>query len=352
MNESRSFYVTVLSVNDAWEFPENTAASFKARLPYALPDRPEEWEVGLVGLFMPGLNTPSTAAVTSTRLGKLLHGLTDETPLFRLRADLDTGEVLQSDYTVKDALQTPHPPTGVKWMRRAIEELTQSLYRKMPHGKRWWHEGKKTTMTFRWKGNQLVLDNQNTLLARDIVPYFGIYKTLALRMGWIEEGDLMTTGDGYHLGKNLLVDLPDPQAAFPDPSDDRIAGITGWSFSRVDPMNVYGQFLYLSNAFNWRFARLNEAMAVWDQHDAEHEKAVFVYSDVICSNLVGDTMSDLLRIVPYKGDAQWWEPKHIEFHTLRGPSLTIVEVNLAWGTGDLLTFPPNTVSHLRLRRRR
>ena len=207
-------------------------------------------------------------------------------------------------------------------------------------------------MTFRWKGNELVIDNQNTMLARDKVPYFAINKTLALRMGWIEEGDLPTTGSGFHLGRNLLMDLPDPQAAFPDPSADRIAGSTGWSFSREDPMNVHGQFLYLSNAFNWRLVRLNEAFAAWDQHDAGHEKAVFVYSDVIRSNLVGDTMSDLLRIVPYKGDSQWWEPNHIEFHALRGPSLTIVEVNLAWGTGDLLTFPPNTTSHLRLLFRR
>ena len=123
MNESRSFYVTVLSVNDDREFPENNAAGFKARLPFALPDRPEEWEVGLVGLFMPGLDTPSDAAVSSTRLRKLLHGLTDETPLFRLRAQLDTGESLRSDYTVKDALRTPQPPTGLKWMHRAIDEL-------------------------------------------------------------------------------------------------------------------------------------------------------------------------------------------------------------------------------------
>ena len=62
---------------------------------------------------------------------------------------------------------------------------------------------------------------------------------------------------------------------------------------------------------------------------------------------MGDTLTDLLRIVSYKEQAQWWEPDHIEFHPLRGPSETIVEVNLAWYSGYLLEFPPNSVCHLR-----
>ena len=354
MEEPRSFYVTLVSVNDAREFPDNNAASFKARLPSPLPNRPEDWEVGLAGLFLPGMDTPSNAAVSSARLRNLLDGLTDGTELFHLRAILDSGETLQGDYSIEDALQLPQPNTGVDWLHRVIDRLMQSLLIPIPHGKRWWKNDKKTTMTFRWEGEDLLIDNENTMLTDDTLPYFSIDATVALRMGWIVRGDIQPTGSGYHLGNNLLMELPDPQATIPDPSTDRIDPVTGWSFARQYAMNVHDGRMYLSNAFNWRFVRLNEAFAAWDQHDAVHEKAVFVYSDVVRSNLMGDTMTNLLRIVPYKGESQWWEPRHIEFHPLRGPSLTIVEVNLAWFNADLLSFPTNAASHLRLlfRRRR
>ena len=319
MEERRSFYVTLLSVNDAREFPDNNAASFKARLPSPLPGRPEDWEVGLVGLFIPGMDTPSNAAVSSARLRNLLDGLIDDMELFHLRAILDSGETLQGDYSVEDALQLPQPNTGVDWLHRVIDRLTQSVLIPIPHGKRWWNNGKKTTMTFRWEGEDLLIDNENIMLTDDTLPYFSIDATVALRMGWIVRGDVQSTGSGYHLGNNLLMALPDPQAIVPDPSADRIDPSTGWSFSNRDAMNVHGGRMYLSNAR---------------------------------SNLVGDTMTDLLRIVPYKGESQWWEPQHVEFHPLRGPSLTFVEVNLAWSNGDLLSFPTNAASHLRLLFRR
>ena len=171
-------------------------------------------------------------------------------------------------------------------------------------------------------------------------------------MGWVTFQESVEHGSGYHIGENLLMELQDPLAILPDPADDSIWPNAGWTFSTLHPMVVRGQSVYLSNVFNWRFVRLNEAFAAWGQHDVAHEKAVFVYSDVVRSNLMGDTMTDLLRIVPYKGESQWWEPQHIEFHPLRGPSLTIVEVNLAWFNADLLSFPTNAVSHLRLLFRR
>ena len=169
-------------------------------------------------------------------------------------------------------------------------------------------------------------------------------------MGWVG----YTEAGGYQLGDNLLMELPDPQGNLPNPADDQIWGIAGWSFFSSHPMVVHDRSVYLSNVFNWRFVRLNEAFAAWNPHDSSQERAVFVYSDVVRSNLVWDTLTDLLRIVPYKGQAQWWKPEHIEFHPLRGPSMTIVEVNLAWSTGALLTFPAWSTSHLRLlfRRRR
>ena len=126
------------------------------------------------------------------------------------------------------------------------------------------------------------------------------------------------------------MELPDPQGNLPNLADDHIWGNAGWSFSNSHPLVMHGRSVYLSNVFNWRFVHLNEAFASLNPTERIlQERAVFVYSDMVRSNLVGDTLTDLLRIVPYKGQTQWWEPEHIEFHSLRGPSMTIVEVNLA-----------------------
>lgn len=48
---SRSLYVTLLSNTSKPEFPENTPASFKVRLPYPLLVK--NWQVGMVGVYLP-----------------------------------------------------------------------------------------------------------------------------------------------------------------------------------------------------------------------------------------------------------------------------------------------------------
>ena len=85
-------------------------------------------------------------------------------------------------------------------------------------------------------------------------------------------------------------------------------------------------------AFNWWFVQLNDAYSALNSipHDKlAVKRTLFVCSDVVRSNLVGDTMTDLLSVAPYKGEARWWEPQKIEYHPLRSPSITIIEVILA-----------------------
>ena len=95
-------------------------------------------------------------------------------------------------------------------------------------------------------------------------------------MGWVE----YTTVDGYYLGRNLLMELQDPQGDVPNPADDHIWGSAGWSFSSSRPLVVHRQRVYLSNVFNWRFVRLNEAFAAWIPSVGEiQERVAFVYSD-------------------------------------------------------------------------
>ena len=161
-----------------------------------------------------------------------------------------------SEIKVNDVLRLPHAQTGVEWMHRVIDGLTQKALRKVPPGKKWWENGKKTTLTFRWEGDELVIDNKDTMLAWNKYPYFSIHLTLAIRMEWVKYS---SAANGYVQGRNLLMELQDPQGNLPKPADDHIWGNAGWSFSH--PLVVHGQGVYLSNVFNWRFVRLNEAFA-------------------------------------------------------------------------------------------
>ena len=60
---SRSLYVTLLSNTSKPEFPHNTPASFKVRLPYPL--RVKNWQVGVAGVYLPGPPNVVSHAVTS-----------------------------------------------------------------------------------------------------------------------------------------------------------------------------------------------------------------------------------------------------------------------------------------------
>ena len=60
---SRSLYVTLLSNTRKPEFPQNTPASFKERLPYPLLVK--NWQVGVVGVYLPRAPNAVSHAVTS-----------------------------------------------------------------------------------------------------------------------------------------------------------------------------------------------------------------------------------------------------------------------------------------------
>ena len=60
---SRSLYVTLLSNTSKPEFPHNTPASFKVRLPYPL--RVKNWHVGVAGVYLPGPPNTVSHGVTS-----------------------------------------------------------------------------------------------------------------------------------------------------------------------------------------------------------------------------------------------------------------------------------------------
>ena len=80
------------------------------------------------------------------------------------------------------------------------------------------------------------------------------------------------------------------------------------------------------------------------------------YSDVVQSNVVGDTEHPLVREVLYKRDGSgsaYFEPLHVQWMPVRHPFLDVIEVQLVENNGTLAQFQPSkTIATLQSRRRR
>ena len=69
-----------------------------------------------------------------------------------------------------------------------------------------------------------------------------------------------------------------------------------------------------------------------------------MYSDLVCSNVVGDTEHPLVREVLYKcngSGSTYFEPLHVQWIPVRRPFSDVVEVQLAESSGGLVKFGPS-----------
>ena len=194
------------------------------------------------------------------------------------------------------------------------------------------YNNQRTYIKFKWEGDELVTDNEDTSKAR-ANPYFMIHKDLAHKMKWVIKKD-----DGkIFLGPNLQQELfgetvPDLNApgVFEDVQKQGKVGVF-WTASS----ETYYQFSYHCN---WRFINLN---AAFQAVVGATSRSLFVYSDVGGSGVVGNQVTDLLREVNFirRGfGIQYFEPLHIQYIPVRKDLIDIIETQVAETTGELLDF--------------
>ena len=123
-------------------------------------------------------------------------------------------------------------------------------------------------------------------------------KTLALKMGWIDE---VSTGQ-YRLGPNLLQEFH--SNTIPTPTDV-LGGDKKPTFWKVD-----GDYVELSVTCNWRFVNLNDKFRPSSEFPST--RPLQVYCDVGTSSMVGGRITDLLREIKYHPqNTTHFEPRHI-----------------------------------------
>ena len=116
------------------------------------------------------------------------------------------------------------------------------------------------------------------------------------------------------------------------------------------------QFMVLSNAYNWRFVRINEAFENFKKTKGAQtvERPLLVYVNLVKSQWLEDFYDELLRTVPYKSREAWWEPRQVQYHRLRGSTIEAAHVRVTEVNGPPVTFPTDqtTTICLHFRRRR
>lgn len=210
---SRSLYVTLLSNTSTPEFPGNTPASFKVRLPHTL--RVKNWQVGVAGVYLPGPPNTVSHAVTSHPVSMTTHPVShlvthpvppltefrqsnlyrgsDNQRLFRwyvrVFKGVDGTRAQDITVTMEDA-DMPKAATGVVFLKKVFRWWQQDVMKKLYVGYNLGLGAVDYALQFQWKDKAGVptlwlLNSDLNVSYNKPRPYLGINVVLAKQMGWL-----------------------------------------------------------------------------------------------------------------------------------------------------------------------
>ena len=324
------FYLTLPSHSSKTEFPDNKSNHFKIRLPHPKKLEGSGWKVGLPAISLPD---------SHCRVPVFTEG---KDPLFKMGWSRSKSIYIYSvtkDYKPEDVLVNFDAVDGVGFMKSMV-----NFFEKNRIGSNGaddqstfgWNfatsAGKRRYIKFKWEGDELVTDNQDTVKSGD-APLLMIRKDLAQKMKWVIENK-----DGTRqLGPNLKQEL------FGEAVPDLEARGIYEDVKKPDGKSVFwtasgDTFYKFSYHCNWRFINLNSA---FEAIVGATSRSLFVYSDVGGSGVVGNQVTDLLREVNFirRGfGVQYFEPLHIQYIPVRKDLIDIIETQVAETTGELVDF--------------
>ena len=172
--------------------------------------------------------------------------------------------------------------TGSQFFHQLVYRCEQERAKRTQPKNRWAEDnGLKLYLTFEWTlQGDLLLNTVNVDYKTNVARVLW-GKSLALKMGWIDE---VATGQ-YRLGPNLLQEFHSDTN--PTPSD--VPGADNQpTFWKMD-----GTYLVLSVTCNWRFVQLNDKFRPWAEFPST--RPLHVYCNVGTSSMVGNCITDLLR---------------------------------------------------------
>ena len=324
---SRSLYVTLLSNTSKPEFPQNTPASFKVRLPYPL--RVKNWQVGVAGVYLPGppntvshavtshpvtTTTTPAAPLTEHRQSNLYKGSTNQRLVrmySRALERVDGTKTQEITSTMEDA-DMPEAATGVVFMKKVFRWLRQDTMKKLYTGYNLSTAEVDYTPRYEWQEEAgvptLWIRNVKTNVSYNKTrPFLGFNLVLAQTMGWLVKKD-----DGsYTLGPNLLMHplLSQPKNPKVAASADKNQLITF-----TDYVQVHRGMVYLAMVVDWQFVNLDEAYARATTHVYVPPKVLWNHFRWIMddeSAWIKDGGISSLGFVNLEGSPHYWKKKTV-----------------------------------------
>ena len=304
------------------EFPGNKAHLFRNRLPKPIRFVGRGWMVGMVSLSLPAIPVVEEQLVGDSH--PLLYVRWHEHDFKIDDWGSEAWWYEPQEWTVRGQdmkKEMASSPTGSHFFHQLIYRYQQERTRRIKPKDKWvGPDGVKMYPTFEWSSEGDLLVNTKPVDYKTHVARVSWGRTLALKMGWLEEVSPGT----YRLGPNLLPDL-DGMSTIPNPTDVP-------NFWKVE-----GDYLKLSLSCPWRIVNLNDKFRVSSEFPAV--RPLHVYCNVGTSSMVGGRITDLLREIKYQPqNTTHFEPRHIQYVPVRNEVVEIVETQMAETNGDLVQF--------------
>ena len=275
------------------EFPNNNTSAFKVQLPSTV-QLDGDWDVGLVSdrgldlneLFMKDSNEVVRVQYHVKNVKSNTHVLRTENVK---RQTLARNEGVNVD--------------GVGFMKAMIDEINWQTTTTLEGVVDGVVEDTRRP-TFHWEGEDVVLERKDLNVIGNNSGKnvdFRVEEVLALRMGWLEK----SIGGTYKLGLNLKYSLYHKTA-----KKATKGPVTELAVGRL--WIVESASLVLSFVLDWPFTNLNKAFQAAVKHTS---RTLLVYSDVVDSNVVGDSEHPLIQEVHYNRDGGgnvYFELVHIQ----------------------------------------
>ena len=342
------------------EYPNNTNAKFKVRLP--LPLQLEgEWDASLWSLSVPDDHLPNKTLFADTESTILDFKFT----MYRLGAYSSAKKKYESitlipktsTLRIRDVLNDTTPAQmGVEFWKHCVRQIEETVIEEMLKA-----QNENTVLpvaipnawkpTFQWDGEELVLEavSEDSVVTDGVVPvpysWMTMWESLAKTFGFLKvdktsnKKELGDNVSGYYplyeeKGSKIADSILTADPALKGPT--RAAQLTpdvDYTSPKTAGYKLENGKIYFSRALEWRFRRLNESF-----DKLHNRKEVMVYTDLVQSTTVGNGRFPLLRklSVDRQGSGRVTvEPYHREWVPLQTNWVESVELQLSTPGGEL-----------------
>ena len=336
------FYVTLRSDAHLEEFPDNTSAAFKARLPQALNFKDEAWDVALSNLCLPDNGFTINWLLDQEEFPVRQRGAILFHQMFWKKTVVQPtgGHTATASWRQDEVFSWLNNPNYVirnstELVAFLLNQLIQFIALNTKTGENYFFEdGQYSISQFEWtstglKGKQYREEGNNGKAAS---VRFGVNAELAQAMGWF----IKNRDGSFRLGPHLEI----LSQANPVPRGHE----KKWQPIMKTGNSIHAEIIALSPFCTWQFKNLNEAFYRYIGYPSQ---SLVVYSDVAGSRVVGSDIVNALREVDYQRE-HWGcvtiEPHHLQYVPVQNKIVETIETTLKGTTGNTPLLGQGTTS--------